>query len=128
MIYLSALSADDPMAGEAARTMAEETLANLPEFEPRRNMTATGLLTALLLHVALHPDENGRRSVARVQEIATAQWTRDDALIAEVLEAGKRHKICYGVVNGEFIVHLARPPREQAAIIDMVRRALATAR
>lgn len=128
LIYLSAMSADDPMVGETARAMAEETLSGLAEFGPHEHMSATGLLTALLLHVALHPDEDGRRTLERLQEFANAEWSRDDAAIAFLIEAGNQHKVLYGVVHGEFITHMARPPREQAAINDMVRRALAAAR
>lgn len=128
MIYLSSMTTDDPLVGETARSMAEESLSKLQEFSPHEHMTATGLLTSLLLHVALHPEEDGRRSVARLQELAGAEWSRDDAIITYLLEAGSRHKVLYGVVHGEFITHLARPPRERAAMNDLVRRALATER
>lgn len=127
MIYLAAMTADDPLVGETARSMAEEALSSLPEFSPHQHLSATGLLASLLLHVALHPEEVDRRSIARLQELAAARWSREDAVIAGLLEAGGRHKVLYGVVHGEFVTHLARAPREQAAILDMVRRALAGA-
>lgn len=125
MIYLAAMMPDDPLVGETARAMAEEALSSLPDFSAHQHMSATGLLTALLLHVALHPEEEEQRSTSRLQELAAAQWVREDAVIAALLEAGGRHKVLFGVVHGEFVTHLGRPPREQAAILDMVRRALA---
>ena len=75
-------------------------------------------MTALLLYVAVHPQEEGRRHLVRLREIAAfteQEWLNLSALLENCA-------LCEGAIKREINAQRARSDRERSAIVSTIAR------
>jgi type IV secretion system protein VirD4 len=78
---LTGINSDNPNYVDDARALADAMVMPSGGENTHWDNAARNFLTAILLYVALHPKEDGRRDLIRVRQIVTMTWAMPSAYV-----------------------------------------------
>lgn len=126
---LSEITADNPNYVDDARALADAMIIPSGAENTHWDNAARNFLTSILLYVALHPDEKGKRDLIRVRDLVTLTWAMPKAYtgpkrptLSELVFKLLDSELAGGAVKRGFTSLMNREDKERSGIISSIER------
>ena len=126
---LDTIRPDNPNYVDDARALADAMIISSGAENTHWDNAARNFLTGVILYVALHPDEEGKRDLTRVRDIITLTWAMPKAYtgpkrptLSELMFKHLASDLADGAVRRAFSTLLNREDKERSGIISSIER------